>query len=261
VNEVSDDWGTIRAAGRDALTPRQRVAYNLHNKIVTALRAGDYQPSRIIGSYLNDPDQLRHAQADLQASRMQRNPEHFGGQGLRSVAEVQMIQNRPNAIQARVLMSALSGGTLDPHSGIVMNRYDTRSPQQVQQYEQLLDAYVQDLVDRRAQVERVGYAIKRHNQRDDVQRGDVRPTSMPSRVQAWNGATREGTLLQTDEREFAIHIGNRSYETMDVDPPDQMLPLVGKRVKLHANGRVEALNPSRGQGQSRRGPGEGIITR
>lgn len=74
---------------------------------------------------------------------METDPEHFGGQGVRSHHEVQRIQNRSNFLQARLHMS--DQGMLDPQSGIKVIRHTTMEPEKSQQYDALLDEYVENL--------------------------------------------------------------------------------------------------------------------
>jgi hypothetical protein len=102
-----------------------------------------YSLSAIHDDYVRKPAKLQHREGKMQAARLASNPDHFGGQGVRSHHETMRIQNRSNYLQARLHMS--DQGMLNPDSGIKVFRHTTVQPQQQEAYDKLLDEYVHNL--------------------------------------------------------------------------------------------------------------------
>jgi hypothetical protein len=121
----------------------QQQTRELNERTVARFRRGDYRPSRHLENYIHDPGTLQHPQGEAQKLRMQTNPEHFGGQGMRSPHEVMRIQNRANFMQARMLLS--QSHMLNPDSGIRIKRHTTMAPEKEEEYNRMPDDYVEGL--------------------------------------------------------------------------------------------------------------------
>lgn len=143
---------------REALKPQtevrqqarlRRQAEALNQRTVERFRAGQYSPiqSGQLDRYIHDPSSLRHPELEAERVRMESNPEHFGGQGVRSHHETMRVQNRSNFMQARVLLS--DRHMLNPASGIQMIRHTTADPRNLDAYNKLLDDYVEGLFKQR----------------------------------------------------------------------------------------------------------------
>lgn len=127
---------------QDALLLEQAQA--LHHDTRSGFRGtSTYKLSSVMPDYVHAPHKLQHPEVRMQQHRMETNPDHFGGQGARSQQEVMRIQNRSNFLQARLHMS--DQGMLNPYSGIKVIRHTTVDPKKNEQYEALVDQYVDSL--------------------------------------------------------------------------------------------------------------------
>ncbi|WDO11210.1 hypothetical protein ME763_37400 (plasmid) [Streptomyces murinus] len=129
------------AARRAALTKKQ--VQELHSRTMSRFKSGEYSPSRYLEDYVNEPEKLVHEEFTRQKKRIARNPEHFAGQGMRSLRELDRIANRSNFMQARLLVS--KNYLLNPESGLIIKRYETISTESESAYEILVDRYVSKL--------------------------------------------------------------------------------------------------------------------
>ena len=159
VSDVKPLKGILKRAGQqprpippDAAphvkTPHERAvllqqARELNAEAIKRFAQGRYRPSQIMNSYVNNPAALQHPENAMQRERLETNPEHFGGQGIRSHHELMRMQNRSNYIQARLHMSRHL--TLNPASGIKMIRHTTMEPEKQKAYQELVDEYVERL--------------------------------------------------------------------------------------------------------------------
>ena len=125
----------------DALLLQQ--ADQLHGYTTKRFKTKAYKLSSVMDSYVHDPHSLQHPEAAMQADRVDSNPEHFSGQGVRSHHDNMRIQNRSNFLQARMHMA--EQGMLNPESGIQVIRHTTMTPEQDSQYQALVDRYVEEL--------------------------------------------------------------------------------------------------------------------
>ena len=141
-----------QSAEQQKLMRLQQLTAALNQRTVARFRRGDFRPSRVLRDFVHAPGKLQHPQGPAQRVRIENNPEHFSGQGMRSRHEVMRIQNRSNFLQARMLLS--ESHMLNPASGIRIRRHTTQSPEDVERYEQLLDAYVDHLFRRKAKTRR-----------------------------------------------------------------------------------------------------------
>lgn len=139
---------TGKAPGPKASDPhRKRLMQQtreLNERTLERFSRGEYQPSRHLEDYTKDPAKLAHPEGEAQKLRMQTNPEHFGGQGVRSKHEVMRVQNRANFMQARMLLS--QSHMLNPHSGIEIKRHTTMESDKEKEYNRMLDEYVESLM-------------------------------------------------------------------------------------------------------------------
>ncbi|MGN2412621.1 hypothetical protein [Pseudomonas syringae] len=115
----------------------------LNKQTLIRFDEGKYSPSYHLQAYIQRPGELQHPEGHAQKLRMQTNPDHFGGQGVRSQHELMRIENRSTFMQARMHLS--QANTLDPASGISITRHTTLEPKQEETYNTLLDKYVNDL--------------------------------------------------------------------------------------------------------------------
>lgn len=121
----------------------QERTRELNERTVGRFRKGAYSPSKHLEDFIHDPGKLQHPEGHAQKLRMEMNPEHFGGQGVRSPHELMRIQNRSTFMQARLHFSEST--TLNPDSGIRIKRFTTMEPKQEEEYNQMLDEYVRQL--------------------------------------------------------------------------------------------------------------------
>jgi hypothetical protein len=116
-------------------------AVELHRRTLERFRQGDYAPTRHLDDYVAHPERLSHPDLAWQRTLVERNPEHFQGQGKRSSHEMMRVANRQTFIQARVLLSA--NHMLNPRSGIKIVRHTTMNEENAKAYDLLLDSYVE----------------------------------------------------------------------------------------------------------------------
>jgi hypothetical protein len=233
---INENWGKEPATAREKLDAQ--LVNDLREQTLKKLHDGAFRPSRVVDELSSNPDSLRRrSQADRYAGRVAKNPEHFSGRGIESPDEVNQIRNPSNAIQARLLMSARPGGTLDPRSesGIIVARHTTRTPEQTRKYEELVDRYVGFL--EKARVVSVEGAVKAHKEKTGVSLPD------PKQVQPWDGKQREGTLLQVSDQVFAMHTGRDSYMTLPPRLADNLRQHAGQYVQMNSQGQVRARAP------------------
>ena len=140
-------WKPADAPVGPPLTRQQEFFLNrtkdLSDRTVQRFVEGRYKPSEHLRDFIEHPSLLQHPEGHVQALRMRTNPDHFGGQGVRSEHELMRIQNRSTFMQARLHFSEAT--TLNPTSGVRMNRYTTMEGENLRQYNQLLDDYVAGL--------------------------------------------------------------------------------------------------------------------
>ncbi|WP_406214963.1 DUF4157 domain-containing protein [Streptomyces decoyicus] len=134
----------------DARTEQRRQwhlkqqATELHDRTLERFRQGEYAPTSHLDDYVNQPENLSHPDLARQRKLVERNPEHFQGQGKKSRHEMMRVANRQNFMQARVLLS--DKYMLNPRSGIKIVRHTTMDEESAAKYETLLDGYVENLV-------------------------------------------------------------------------------------------------------------------
>jgi hypothetical protein len=126
---------------QDALLLSQ--AKKLHERTRERFDQGAYHLSGMMDDYIHDPSNLQHPEAQQQKQRMDDNPEHFGGQGMRSHHEVLRMRNRSNFLQARLHMSKQH--MLNPESGIQIKRHTTLPPDREEAYRQRIHDFVTGL--------------------------------------------------------------------------------------------------------------------
>ncbi|MFH8557828.1 DUF4157 domain-containing protein [Streptomyces celluloflavus] len=128
-------------AGRQWRVKNQ--AKELHKRTLDRFHDGEYRPSRHLEDYTANPEKLRHPEFERQQQLIEKNPEHFQGQGKNSSHEMMRVANRQNFMQARVLLS--ESHMLNPQSGIKIIRHTTLDDDMRVKYEALLDEYVAEL--------------------------------------------------------------------------------------------------------------------
>jgi hypothetical protein len=121
----------------------QQKTRELNHRTVKRFQEGAYRPSKHLEDFIHNPGKLQHPEGYAQKLRMEMNPEHFGGEGVRSPHELMRIQNRSTFMQARLHFSEHT--TLNPESGIRIKRFTTMEPDQEQAYNQMLNKYVEQL--------------------------------------------------------------------------------------------------------------------
>ncbi|WP_143061041.1 hypothetical protein [Saccharopolyspora shandongensis] len=123
-------------------------AMELHNRTLERFWQGAYAPTTYLDDYVAHPERLSHPDLDRQRELVERNPEHFQGQGKKSSHEMMRVANRQNFMQARILLSA--NYMLNPSSGIKIVRHTTMDEESAKAYDILLDRYVEKLFANRA---------------------------------------------------------------------------------------------------------------
>ncbi|MEH0580740.1 MULTISPECIES: DUF4157 domain-containing protein [Streptomyces] len=121
----------------------KQQATALHNRTLERFHQGAYAPTTHLDDYVNHPEKLSHPELARQRELVEKNPEHFQGQGKKSRHEMMRVANRQNFMQARVLLS--KNFMLNPKSGIKIVRHTTMDPENAKKYETLLDKYVEKL--------------------------------------------------------------------------------------------------------------------
>jgi hypothetical protein len=141
LDDVRKVWNAEHTGWQEARLADQ--ARDLHDRTLQRFGKGEYAPSKHLEAYVSDPDSLAHPDLEKQKALIERNPEHYSGQGLLSKHEMLRVANRANYLQARVLLS--ESHMLNPASGVRMIRYTTMTDANKAAYNTLLDDFVDRL--------------------------------------------------------------------------------------------------------------------